>query len=75
MSPGSVTEKVHFFAAQYSDVSRTSEGGGVAEEGEEIDILELPFGEALEMINDGRIADAKTIMLLQWAALRGPFAG
>ncbi|WP_342779882.1 NUDIX domain-containing protein [Lacisediminihabitans profunda] len=75
MSPGSVTEKVHFFAAPYSDASRTSGGGGVAEEGEEIDILELQFDEALGMIDDGRIADAKTIMLLQWAALRGPFAG
>ncbi|WP_394770145.1 NUDIX domain-containing protein [Lacisediminihabitans sp.] len=74
MSPGSVTEKVHFFAAPYSDATRTSGGGGVAEEGEEIDILELRFDEALEMIDDGRIADAKTIMLLHWAALRGPFA-
>ena len=74
MSPGSVTEKVHFFAAPYSQASRTTDGGGVVEEGEEIDILELSFDSAIAMIDDGRIADAKTIMLLQWAALRGPFA-
>ena len=42
-------------------------------EGEDIEVVELPFGEALAMVDDGRIADAKTIMLLQWAALRGPF--
>lgn len=46
---------------------------GVAEEGEDIDVLELPFHEALAMVDDGRIADAKTILLLQWAALRGLF--
>jgi nudix-type nucleoside diphosphatase (YffH/AdpP family) len=72
MSPGSVTECVHFYAAPYSPASRTSAGGGV-DEGEQIEILELPFAEALQQIEDGRIADAKTIMLLQWAALRGPF--
>ena len=48
-------------------------GGGVAEEGEDIEVVELAFDEALDMIDDGRIADAKTVMLLQWAALRGPF--
>ncbi|QNE47231.1 NUDIX domain-containing protein [Glaciihabitans sp. INWT7] len=73
MSPGSVTERVHFFAAPYSPESRTSAGGGLVEEGEEIDVLELDFAESLRMIADGRIADAKTIMLLQWAALSGPF--
>jgi nudix-type nucleoside diphosphatase (YffH/AdpP family) len=72
MSPGSVTECVHFYAAPYTPASRTSAGGGVDEE-EQIEILELPFAEALQQIDDGRIADAKTIMLLQWAALRGPF--
>ena len=74
MSPGSVTEKLHFFAAPYDAHTRESEGGGLAEEGEEIGVLELPIDDALAMIEDGRIADAKTIMLLQWAALRGPFA-
>ena len=73
MSPGSVTEALHFYAAPYSARDRTTAGGGVAEEGEDIEVLELDFDEALAMIEDGRIADAKTIMLLQWAALRGPF--
>ncbi|CAN5529231.1 NUDIX domain-containing protein [soil metagenome] len=74
MSPGSVTERVHFYAAPYSPASRTSGGGGLADEREEIEVLELDFAESLRMIEDGRIADAKTIMLLQWAALRGPFS-
>ena len=73
MSPGSVTERLHFFAAPYTAADRTGDRGGVAEEGEDIEIVELDFDEALDMIDDGRIADAKTIMLLQWAALRGPF--
>lgn len=75
MSPGSVTEQLHFFAAPYDAESRETAGGGLAEEGEEIGVLELSFDEALAMIDDGRIIDAKTIMLLQWAVLRGPFAG
>ncbi len=75
MSPGSVTERLHFYAAPYTPASRTGAGGGVAAEGEDIEAVELPFGEALSWIDDGRIADAKTIMLLQWAALRGPFRG
>ena len=73
MSPGSVTERLHFFAAPYSAADRTGDRGGLAEEGEDIEIVELDFDTALDMIDDGRIADAKTIMLLQWAALRGPF--
>ena len=55
--------------------SRTEAGGGVRAEGEDIESVELPYDEAREMIRDGRIADGKTIMLLQWAGLRGPFAG
>ncbi|MEU3978829.1 NUDIX domain-containing protein [Streptomyces sp. NPDC026672] len=74
MSPGSVTERVSFYAAAYGTATRTHEGGGLDEEGEDIEILELPFRRALEMIRTGEIADAKTIMLLQWAALDGPFA-
>lgn len=73
MSPGSVTERLHFYAAPFTAADRTSAGGGLEEEGEDIEVVELPFDEALDMIDDGRIADAKTIMLLQWAALRGPF--
>jgi nudix-type nucleoside diphosphatase (YffH/AdpP family) len=69
MSPGSVTEKLHFFVAEYEPQMRVSSGGGLADEGEEIEVLELPINEALAMIDDGRIVDAKTIMLLQYAAL------
>jgi nudix-type nucleoside diphosphatase (YffH/AdpP family) len=71
MSPGSVTERLHFFAAPYG--SPASSGGGVAAEGEDITVIELDFDEALAMIRTGKITDAKTIMLLQWAALEGPF--
>ncbi|MFD0339716.1 NUDIX domain-containing protein [Streptomyces sp. NPDC127117] len=76
MSPGSVTERLHFFAAPYdtADVPAGGGPGGIADEGEDITTVELPFAEALERIRDGTIADAKTIMLLQWAALDGPFA-
>ena len=74
MSPGSVTERVHFYAASYTPEQRLAAGGGLVEEGEDIEVLELDFDEALAMTLDGRIADAKTIMLLQWAALHGPFA-
>ena len=73
MSPGSVTERLHFFAAPYRPGDRTGAGGGLEEEGEDIEVVELPFDEALDMIEDGRIAYAKTVLLLQWAALRGPF--
>lgn len=69
MSPGSLTEKAYFFVAEYRPEMRVSDGGGLAHEGEEIEVLELPFDEALAMITDGRIVDAKTIMLLQYAAL------
>jgi nudix-type nucleoside diphosphatase (YffH/AdpP family) len=74
MSPGSVTERIHFFAAPYDAASRTGVGGGLAHEGEEIDVLEVDFDESLAMIRDGRIQDAKAIMLLHWAAIDGPFA-
>lgn len=74
MSPGSVTERLHFYAAPYGPATRTSDGGGLDEEGEDIEVVELPFAQALKMIGTGEIADAKTIMLLQWAALSGPFA-
>ena len=69
MSPGAVTEKLHFFVAEYEPAMRIGSGGGIASEGEEIEVLELPIDEALAMIGDGRIVDAKTIMLLQYAAL------
>ena len=74
MSPGSVTERLHFYAAPYSADNRSTAGGGIAADGEHITLVELGIDEALVMIEDGRIVDAKTIMLLQWSALRGPFA-
>jgi nudix-type nucleoside diphosphatase (YffH/AdpP family) len=69
MSPGAITEKQHFFVAEYDPSMRIGDGGGNADEGEDIELLELPIKEALAMIADGRIVDAKTIMLLQYAAL------
>ncbi|WP_369309043.1 GDP-mannose pyrophosphatase NudK [Providencia rettgeri] len=69
MSPGSVTEKLHFYIAEYSDNNRSNEGGGLAEEGEDIEVLEWPFPKALEAIRTGEIVDGKTIMLIQHLAL------
>jgi len=69
MSPGSVTEKLHFFVAEYQPDMKIGAGGGNPDEGEDIEVLELAIDEALAMISDGRIMDAKTIMLLQWATL------
>jgi 8-oxo-dGTP pyrophosphatase MutT (NUDIX family) len=69
MSPGAVTEKIHFFVAEYDPTMKVGNGGGLASEGEDIEVLELPIDQALEMVGDGRIVDAKTIMLLQHAAL------
>lgn len=71
MSPGSVTEKLHFFAAEYEAKDRLTAGGGHAHEGEDIEVLEMPLQHALEMIRSGAIQDGKTIMLLQHAALVG----
>jgi nudix-type nucleoside diphosphatase (YffH/AdpP family) len=69
MSPGSVTERVHFYVAPYDAADVVGEGGGLVEEGEDIEVLTLDFDEALAMTTDGRIADGKTVILLQWAAL------
>ena len=73
MSPGSVTERLHFYAAPYSPETARHAGGGVTDEGEQIELIELDIDDALAQIGTG-IQDAKTIMLLQWAVLRGPFA-
>jgi nudix-type nucleoside diphosphatase (YffH/AdpP family) len=73
-SPGSVTERLYCYAAPYTPADRTGEGGGLAEDGEDIEVVEPPFAKALHMIGTGEIADAKTMLLLQWAALSGPFA-
>lgn len=71
MSPGSVTEILYFFVAAYSDAMKTGEGGGVDKEHENIEVLELSFDTAMGMITSGRIKDAKTIMLLQYAKING----
>ena len=73
MSPGSVTERLHFYAAPYDAGTREHDGGGLVDEGEHIELVELDIDQAVGMIGSG-ILDAKTIMLLQWAVLRGPFA-
>jgi len=70
MSPGSVTEQIHFFVAEYDDADKVGAGGGHAHEGEDIEVLELPMAEALAMVEDGRIVDAKTILLLYHARLK-----
>lgn len=69
MSPGSVTERLHFFVAEYEVEDRVMEGGGLQGEGEDIEVIEMPLQEALQGVADGRIQDAKTIMLLQHVAL------
>ncbi|AGN84802.1 NUDIX domain-containing protein [Enterobacter sp. R4-368] len=71
MSPGSVSEKLHFFIAEYDDSRRISNGGGLADEGEDIEVVEMDFSAALAAIRSGEIADGKTIMLLQHLALEG----
>ncbi|OON39759.1 GDP-mannose pyrophosphatase [Izhakiella australiensis] len=71
MSPGSVTEKLYFFIAEYKDRDRSGDGGGIADEGEDIEVLEWPFAQALSAIKSGEIMDGKTIMLLQYLALNG----
>lgn len=70
MSPGSVTERLHFFVGEYAPGDRKSAGGGNAAEGEDIAVLEVDLDEALAMIDAGTIRDGKTIMLLQYAALK-----
>jgi hypothetical protein len=70
MSPGSVTEKLHFFIAEYDAAARVGEGGGVEAEGEDLEVMELALDEALTAVDRGEIVDGKTIMLLQHLALR-----
>lgn len=69
MSPGSVTELLFFFVAEYSKAMKVSDGGGAAHEHEDIEVLEMPFDRAWSMIGKGDIKDAKTIMLMQYAKL------
>ena len=69
MSPGSVTEIIHFFIAEYQPSMKINEGGGIEHEQEDIEVLELPFSKACDMILSGEIKDGKTIMLLQYAQI------
>jgi GDP-mannose pyrophosphatase NudK len=71
MSPGSVTEILYFFAAEYTKSMKVNDGGGIEEEQENIEVMEIGFDQAIEMMNTGEIKDAKTIMLLQYAKLNG----
>lgn len=70
MSPGAVTEMVHLYLGEYTEEMRIGSGGGLANEQEEIEVIELPFNQAFQMIQSGEIQDAKTIVLLQHLALR-----
>ncbi|HWA31567.1 MAG TPA: NUDIX domain-containing protein [Rhizomicrobium sp.] len=69
MAPGAVKQKIHLFVGEYDSTARRGGGGGLEDEGEDIEVLELAFDEAVAMMMDGRICDAKTIMLLQHAQL------
>src|SRR5690606_18259963 len=71
MSPGSVSERLWCFTAEYTPADRISEGGGTASEGEDIEVIELTLADAIAAIGDGRINDAKTIMLIQHLVLAG----
>jgi GDP-mannose pyrophosphatase NudK len=73
MSPGSVTEKITFFIAPYEADDRKEEGGGLAEEGESVETIEMLFADALAQVASGEIRDAKTILLLQYAQIRNLF--
>jgi GDP-mannose pyrophosphatase NudK len=70
MSPGPYAEQIGFYAAAYTPEQKLEHGGGLKEEGEQIEVLEVPFDEALDMITRGDIVDAKTVILLQYAALK-----
>ena len=69
MSPGAVTEILHFFIAEYDEKMKVSDGGGLEVEHEDIEVLEINFHKALGMVNSGEIKDAKTIILLQFAQI------
>jgi len=71
MSPGAVTEILYLFTGEYDESMKVSEGGGLASEQENIEVLEYTFEEAYAMIESGEIVDAKTIILLQHAKIKG----
>jgi len=68
-SPGVLTEKMHFFVGEYTDDMKVSKGGGLESETEDIEVLEMPFTEAVRMLNEGEIVDTRTIVLLQYAII------
>ncbi|MEY4962859.1 MAG: hypothetical protein RLZZ323_178 [Bacteroidota bacterium] len=72
MSPGAVTEILYFFVGEYESDMKVSDGGGLEEEHEHIEVLEYSFDKAYQMIASGEITDAKTIMLLQYAKINLP---
>ena len=74
MSPGSVSEILHFFIAEYSASMKVNEGGGVEHEQEDIEVLEIHFLKALDMVESGEIRDAKTILLLQYVKIKEIFS-
>tara|TARA_B100000809_G_scaffold257341_2_gene298769 strand:+ start:1863 stop:2447 length:585 start_codon:yes stop_codon:yes gene_type:complete len=69
MTPGAVTESIHYFIAEYTDDMKSTEGGGLDSEQEDIEVLEMPFSEAVALLDGGKIKDAKTIILLQYAII------
>lgn len=71
MSPGSVTEILHFFVAAYEKDMKVGTGGGHPDEQENIEVLELPFSRAVDLVQSGEIRDAKTIILIQYAQING----
>jgi GDP-mannose pyrophosphatase NudK len=70
-SAGSLTELLYLYVAPYTKAQKVAKGGGLEEEGEEVKIMEMPFEQAIRMLENGEIVDAKTIMLLQYAQLKG----
>ena len=70
-SAGAFTELIHFYVAPYKRKQKVEEGGGLEEEGEEIRVMEIPFDKAISMVENGEIKDAKTILLLLHAKLKG----
>jgi GDP-mannose pyrophosphatase NudK len=70
-SAGSLTELIYLYVAAYTKEQQVSEGGGLAKEGEDVEVMEIPFEQAIKMLENGEIQDAKTIMLLQYAQLKG----
>ena len=71
MSPGAVTEKMYYFVGEYKHTDKIAEGGGLSSEDEDIEVMEMPFSRAIELINSGEIKDAKTVILLQYAQING----